>query len=327
MKRLRVPVLLGLFAVVALAIASAFVPWERYPVLDRIVDSAQRSLEKPLFRLGQVPLSPAFVIKAIFFVLVLTFVARRSRRLLRVYLLDRIAMEQGPKYALETAAEYMIVIAGLAIGLESAGVNLSSIALLGGALGIGVGFGLQPIVNNFVSGLVLLFEGPVKVGDRIEIAQLNGDVVKIGARSTWVRTNDNIIVVMPNSEFIVKPVVNWTATDRQVRFSLSVGVSYGSEPEQVRDILLRVASQNHDVLSVPSPDVIFRDFGDSSLNFDLRYWTIAQTQTPMILKSDLYFAIFRAFKEHGIEIPFPQRDLHLRGGSAILHVDSSAAEA
>jgi small-conductance mechanosensitive channel len=190
-------------------------------------------------------------------------------------------------------------------------------------LGIGVGFGLQPIVNNFVSGMVLLFEGPVRVGDRIELAQLNGDVIKIGARSTWVRTNDNIIVVMPNSEFVVKPVVNWTATDRQVRFSLSVGVGYGSDPEQVRNVLLRVAAQNPDVLSQPAPDVIFTEFGDSSLNFDLRFWTVAKVQTPVILKSDLYFAIFRVFKESGIEIPFPQRDLHLRSANAVLRIESN----
>jgi small-conductance mechanosensitive channel len=169
---------------------------------------------------------------------------------------------------------------------------------------------------------VLLLEGPVRVGDRVEIAQLNGDVIKIGARSTWVRTNDNIIVIMPNSEFIVKPVVNWTATDRQVRFSLSVGVSYGSDPEQVREILLGVAAQNPDVLAEPLPDVIFTEFGDSSLNFDLRYWTITKVQAPKILKSDLYFAVFRAFKESGIEVPFPQRDLHLRSASATLRIDS-----
>jgi small-conductance mechanosensitive channel len=132
---------------------------------------------------------------------------------------------------------------------------------------------------------------------------------------------------MPNSEFIIKPVVNWTATDHQVRFSLPVGVSYGSDPEQVRDLLLEVAAHNPHVLALPAPDVIFTEFGDSSLNFNLRYWTIAQVQTPMILKSDLYFAIFRAFKEHGIEIPFPQRDLHLRSDSAALRIESSSQNA
>jgi small-conductance mechanosensitive channel len=218
-----------------------------------------------------------------------------------------------------------VVIAGLAIGLQSAGIDLSSLALVGGALGIGVGFGLQSIVNNFVSGLILLFEGPIKVGDRVEVAALNGDVVKIGARSTWVRTNDNIIIVVPNSEFIVKPVINWTATDRQVRFALSLGVSYGSDPAEVREVLLRVARDNREVLPEPPPDVLFTGFGDSSLNFDLRFWTIARVQTPRILKSDLYFAIFQAFQERGIEIPFPQRDLHLRTAPALARFGLDAA--
>ena len=310
-------------ALLVVIVAVLTLPWERYPFFGRFVDNAQRSLGRTLLRVGSMPISVAFLVKAVIFLLLLTFFARRTRRWLRVYLLDRLAIEEGHKYVVETAVEYVIIITGLAIGLESAGLNLSSLALLGGALGIGVGFGLQPIVNNFVSGMVLLFEGPVRVGDRIELAQLNGDVIKIGARSTWVRTNDNIIVVMPNSEFVVKPVVNWTATDRQVRFSLSVGVGYGSDPEQVRNVLLRVAAQNPDVLSQPAPDVIFTEFGDSSLNFDLRFWTVAKVQTPVILKSDLYFAIFRVFKESGIEIPFPQRDLHLRSANAVLRIESN----
>lgn len=323
MKRSRVLAVVVIAAIVVI-LATTVVPWEQYPVFDRLLDTARRSFGRPLVQLGQVPITPAFLLKAIIFVLLLAFFARKSRRWFRAYLLDRLSIEEGHKYALETTTEYLIIVVGLVIGLEAAGVNLNSLALVGGALGIGVGFGLQAIVSNFVSGLVLLFEGPVKVGDRVEVAQLNGDVVKIGARSTWVRTNDNIIVIMPNSEFIVKPVVNWTATDRQVRFSLSVGVGYGSDPEQVRDLLLQVAMQNKKVLTLPAPDVIFTGFGDSSLNFDLRYWTIAEVQTPMILKSDLYFAIFRVFKEHDIEIPFPQRDLHLRSASAELRIDSNA---
>ncbi len=321
MKRSRL--LLAMAAIVlALVLGFTLVPWEQFPVFDQAVDGAKRALARPLFTIGQVAVSPEFLIKTFIFLLLLVFVARKSRRLLRVYVLDRFAMEEGHKYALETATEYLIFIAGLAVGLESAGINLNSLALVGGALGIGVGFGLQPIVNNFVSGLVLLFEGPVKVGDRVQIADLNGDVVRIGARSTWVRTNDNIIVVMPNSEFVIKPVINWTATDRQVRFSLPVGVSYGSDPQQVREVLLAVAAANPDVLNVPAPDVIFTDFGDSSLNFDLRVWSITKVQTPLILKSDLYFATFAAFKEHGIEIPFPQRDLHLRTAPAVIQIRS-----
>ncbi len=309
-----------------LILASLVVPWDRYPLVTRAFQSAQKTVSEPIFHLGKVPVSPALVIQAILFILLLAFVARRTRRVFRVYLLDRIEMQEGHKYALETTAEYLIVIAGLAVGLELAGVNLGSFAILGGALGVGVGFGLQSIANNFVSGLVLLFEGPVKVGDRVEIGELNGDVVKIGARSTWVRTNDNIIVIVPNSEFIVKPVVNWTATDRQVRFSLPVGTSYNSDPEEVRRVLIRVATENPDVLPEPPPDVIFTDYGDSSLNFELRFWTISRVQTPLMLKSDLYFAIFRSFKESGIEIPYPQRDIHVRTAAATLRVDPNEAE-
>jgi small-conductance mechanosensitive channel len=317
MKRSRILAAVAALVTI-LVLASVAIPWERFPVLNRVLDSAENSLSKPLLRLGHVSVSPAFLIKAVVFILLLALVARKSRRFFRTYLLDRLTMTEGHKYALETAAEYVIIIAGLAVGLQSAGIDLSSLALVGGALGIGVGFGLQSIVSNFVSGLVLLFEGPVKVGDRVQVADLNGDVVKIGARSTWVRTNENIIVVMPNSEFITKPVVNWTATDRQVRFSLPVGVSYDCDPEEVRAVLLGVAGENPDILPIPAPDVVFVGFGDSSLNFELRVWTVVQVQTPSILKSDLYFAVFRAFKEHGIEIPFPQRDLHLRTAPALL---------
>ena len=319
MKRSRLLLVLAALAV-ALVLGFALLPWDQFPILSRVVDGAKNVLGRPLFTVGPMAVSPAFLIKAIIFILLLIFIARKSRRLLRLYVLNRFSLEEGHKYALETATQYVVFIAGLAVGLESAGINLNSLALLGGALGIGVGFGLQPIVNNFVSGLVLLFEGPVKVGDRVQVADLNGDVIRIGARSTWVRTNDNIIVVVPNSEFIVKPVINWTATDRQVRFSLPVGVSYGSDPQQVREVLLAVAADNPDVLSSPTPDVIFTGFGDSSLDFDVRVWTVTKVQTPLILKSDLYFAIFDAFKKRGIEIPFPQRDLHLRTAPAAIQV-------
>jgi len=146
----------------------------------------------------------------------------------------------------------------------------------------------------------------------VEVGDTNGDVVRIAARSTWVRTNDNVVIIIPNSEFINSHVTNWTANDRQVRFPIPLGVSYGSDPEQVRAVLEEVARAHPDVLTDPPPEVIFTGFGDSSLDFELRVWTITRVQWPRILRSEIYFMIFKAFKEHGIEIPFPQRDLHLR---------------
>jgi small-conductance mechanosensitive channel len=195
--------------------------------------------------------------------------------------------------------------------LQSAGINLSTLSIMAGALGVGIGFGLQNITNNFVSGLVILFERPIKVGDRIEVGDITGDVIKISMRSTTIITNDNITVIIPNSDFITSTVINWSHNDRNVRFNVPVGVSYGSDPEKVKALLLKVADEEDAVLKKPAPDVIFTEFADSSLNFHLRVWTTSHTTRPKVLTSQLYFNIFKIFKENGIEIPFPQRDLHI----------------
>jgi small-conductance mechanosensitive channel len=184
--------------------------------------------------------------------------------------------------------------------------------VFGGAVGVGIGLGLQNVVSNFVAGLILLIEQPIRIGDRIEVKETFGDVVKIGARSTWIRTNDNIVIIVPNSDFINSAVTNWTANDPNVRIIIPVGVGYDSDPEKVRELLLQAASVHEDVLSEPRSDVIFTDYGDNSLNFSLRVWTSSRAHTPFVLKSDLYFALFKLFRENGIELPFPQRDLHIR---------------
>jgi len=205
----------------------------------------------------------------------------------------------------------MIVI-GFMIIFQSAGIDLSTITVLAGAMGVGIGFGLQNVTNNFVSGLIILFERPIKVGDRIEVGETAGDVVNISMRATTVVTNDNISVIVPNSDFISSRVINWSHNDRNVRFGVEVGVSYNEDPEKIKDILLSVADDNSAVLKNPKSDVIFTEFGDSSLNFNLRVWTTELIQKPHTLRSQLYFEIFKRFREEGIEIPFPQRDLHIK---------------
>jgi small-conductance mechanosensitive channel len=229
--------------------------------------------------------------------------------------LKRTSLNPGQQYAFAQIAAYLVFLFGLLIGLQWAGLNMSSLVILGGAVGIGVGFGLQNIANNFVSGIILLLERPIQVGDRVEVGDTHGDVVRIAARSTWIRTNDNVVIIIPNSEFINSHVTNWTANDRQVRFPIPLGVSYGSDPEVVRNVLMEVADNHPDVLNVPPPEILFTGFGDSSLNFELRVWTITRVQYPKELASELYFMIFKAFKEHGIAIPFPQRDLHVKSVS------------
>jgi small-conductance mechanosensitive channel len=299
-----------------------FAPLGTPRLADWIGKDLIRLWSQPYFVLGNMPITPAFLIKSFIFLILIILAARLSRRFVRSQILVHTSLDIGQKFALERGIGYMVFIIGLAIGLQSLGVNLSSLVVLGGAVGIGIGLGLQTVANNFTAGIILLIERSIKVGDRVEVGLLNGDVMRIGPRATWVRTNDNIVVVIPNSEFTEKPVINWTAEDRQIRFSVPVGVSYGSDPEKVRNILLDVAAGHPDVLSNPKPSVIFREFGDSSLNFELRVWTIHQVQTPQILRSDLYFLIFRAFHENGIEIPFPQRDLHLKSASAELKLRS-----
>lgn len=274
--------------------------------------TAWKLLSQPLFVLGTLSVTPLFLIKAVVFLVCLIVASRVGRNFLSTRILARTSIEPGLQYALQAGAGYAIFVFGLIVGLQSVGLNLSSLAFFTGIIGVGVGFGTQNIMNNFVSGLILLVERPIKVGDRIEVGDLNGDIVRIAARSTWVKTNDNVIIIVPNADFISNRVTNWTANDQRVRIRVPVGVGYDSDPAKVRDLLLEVARIREDVLQEPGPDVIFVGFGDSSLDFELRVWTTERLRTPQILKSELYFDIFRVMTEQKIELPFPQRDLHIR---------------
>lgn len=248
------------------------------------------------------------------FVFLLFFITGKFNKLLVNRILARYNLDIGIRQSIGTITRYILIILGLYVIITAAGIDLSAITVLFGALGVGIGFGLQNIVNNFISGLIILFERPIKVGDRIEVAGVNGDVVDISARSTTVVTNDNISIIVPNSEFISSTVINWSHNDRRIRFKFPVGVSYKEDPEKVKQLLLEVMHENDGVLNSPAPDVWFDEFGDSSLNFKMMVWTSKYVQRPDFLKSQLYYAIFSKFKQHNVEIPFPQRDLHVRSG-------------
>jgi len=320
----RILIVTGL-AVVAVAAGGLLAPRLLRGLIHLATGDIYRVLTQPYFHLGHLPVTLGFLIKAFAFLVALNVFARLIRQFLQKEILARTPWDEGQQYAVSRVSGYLIFVFGLVIGLQSLGVDLSSLVVLGGALGVGVGFGLQSIVNNFVSGLVLLVERPIRLGDRVEVGGTTGDVMRIGGRSTWIRTNDNEIIIVPNSEFVTTRVTNWTANDRSVRFSISVGVSYGSNPEQVRELLLDVAKKHPDVLAEPAPEVIFAAFGDSSLNFVLRVFSVNQVQTPLRLKSELYFSIFRIFAEHNIEIPFPQRDLHVRSIEAPITLARTAS--
>jgi small-conductance mechanosensitive channel len=273
-----------------------------------------------IFKIGGLEITPVFLLKAAAFLVLLIMGSKLLQRVLLSRVFKHLNIADSQKFALGRFTTYAIFFGGLFIGLQSLGVNLNSLVVFGGALGVGVGLGLQNVVANFVAGIILLVEQPIRIGDRVETKDTLGDVVRIAARSTWVRTNDNVVIIVPNSDFINNAVTNWTANDPEVRVNLPVGVAYSADPRKVREILLAAARAHPDVLPSPVPDVIFTGYGDNSINFQLRIWTETRSHTPLVLQSDLYFTLFEQFAEAGIELPFPQRDLHIRSADVPIAV-------
>jgi small-conductance mechanosensitive channel len=229
-------------------------------------------------------------------------------------------VQRGVQLALSRLVHYALVLVGFLIALGTLGVNFRNVTIIGGALGVGIGFGLQGIVNNFVSGLILLFERPIKVGDWVQLADQWGEIAKIGLRATVVRTFDRSEIVVPNADLVSNQVTNWTLTDRYMRIRLKVGVAYGSDVPLVMQTLKECALDNPMVVSNPLPQILFMEFGESSLDFELRIW-VNEIDNFVEVRSELNQEIDRRFRDSGIEIAFPQRDLHLRS------VDEPAASA
>jgi len=267
-----------------------------------------------LFNFGDTVFTTRSLLIMVVSLFLLFYITSHIRKLLVKRIFPRYDLNVGVSQSIATIIRYILVTVGLFVIFQTSGIDLSAIGLLVGALGIGIGFGLQNITNNFISGIIILFERPVKVGDRIEIEDLAGNIVNISARATTIITNDNIAVIVPNSDLVSNRVINWSHNDRNVRLNFPVGVSYKEDPEKIKNLLLEVAIANPGVLQKPPPDVLFDHFGDSSLEFNLRVWTDEYSDKPKVLKSQLYYAIFKKFKEHKVEIPFPQRDLHLKSG-------------
>lgn len=234
--------------------------------------------------------------------------------LLRIKILQITRMNRGLQEVILIVTRYGLISISVIIVLQAYGLNLSSLALIGSALGVGIGFGFQEIAKNFGSGLVLLFEGTIQVGDFIEVGDHLGTVERVGARSVVLQTLDRVSVIVPNSRLLTEEVINWSHRNTAARLHIPVGVAYGSDVEKVKFALLKAAEEHLEVLRNPQPQVFFTDFGDSSLNFELLVW-VANPSIQVRLKSDLYFSIEAILREQNIEIPFPQRDLHLRTGN------------
>ena len=280
--------------------------------LQHVVEDIVSFLNVPLFSIGAVSLTLWKVLYLIVLLALLYYLTSKLTKFIVYKLLAKSNIELGVRVATGSIVRYAILTVGFIVILQTAGINLSSLTILLGALGVGIGFGLQNITNNFVSGLIILFERPIKVGDRIEVSGITGNVVNVSMRATTIVTNDNISIIVPNSEFISGTVINWSHSDRVVRFRLPIGVSYNEDPERIRSILLDVARNCPGVLSDPEPSVQLREFSDSSIDFELRVWTTDYVDRPGRMNSILYFEIWKSFKEHGVEIPFPQRDVHIK---------------
>jgi len=274
-----------------------------------------RILDFTIFTTGGEEVTLWTIIYLLVFLFLLLYLSGKMKSWLVEKVLIKGKMDFGARQAFASIARYIVVAIGAVIILQTAGINLTTLHVLAGTVGIGIGFGLQNIASNFVSGLIILFERHIQTGDRIEVGSVEGDVVEINARSTTVVTNDNIAIIIPNSKFVTENVVNWSLTGKDVRFRVPVSVAYGSDLELVVKLLEEVARNNPDVLDDPPPAVRFLAFGDNGLLLELRIWSTTLTHRKAQLISDLNFAVHKKFQAHGIEMPYPQRDIHIRGGT------------
>src|SRR5438094_755570 len=243
------------------------------------------------------------------------WISSRTKRFLFNRFLVNSGLDRALQYAIAQIIANVVLVVGVLIVLENTGIHLGALAVFAGAVGVGVGFGLQNIASNFISGLVILAERPITIGDRVEVAGIAGQVQQIRARSTVIRTNDNIAMIVPNTKFIDSPVTNWTYGDPRVRFRIPVGVAYGSDIDRVCAALITAGESNPHVLRDPPPNVFLKGFGESAIHFELVVWSTEMSHRPSRFQSDLNFAIEKEFRQAGIEIPFPQRDLRIREGS------------
>ncbi len=268
-------------------------------------------LKTPLFQIQQNRVTLTSLLGAVLFVVGAFLVSRLIQGIFKRKLFPRLELVEGQQYTILRLTHYLIILIGLMIGLGWMGLDLSSFAFVAGLFSVGIGFGLQNIVSNFIAGIILLFEQPIKVGDRITVGEIHGDVYEINIRSTTVLTQDNIAIIVPNSDFINGKVTNWSYEDPTVRLHIPLRVAYGSDIDLVARLLLQAARSHVQVLKSPEPQVIFKAFGESALQFELEIW-VAQAKEGSQILSDLHHEIHRLFKKNGIDMPYPKQEIHLK---------------
>ncbi len=298
------------FRTIALAITILWIVFtlKGFMLYEPAVSRIGRILEADV-SIGAFSLSLGKVLTFIFIVWLSVKLAALVDFVLEVVVLQHFSLPVGVPQTISRISRYIVILAGVVVAFSAIGFDLGKTALVAGGLGVGIGFGLQNIVNNFVSGLILLFERPIRVGDTIEVGSASGVVEKIGMRATLIRTWRGPELVVPNAHLVSSDVLNWTLKRDRRRIEIPIGVDYESDPETVAQLLIDTANEHSEVLDHPKAECHFKGFGDSSLDFELRAW--ANAGNCARIESELRFAIRRALKEAGIEIPFPQRDVHV----------------
>ncbi len=279
--------------------------------IENIFDFIYEVLNFKLFTIAETHIS----LLTIIIMIVVIWVSAKLSKVVRNYfdksVFPRFNIEEGLRFSLSKFAGYLVIAIGVIIALQGFGIKLSALAVFAGVLGVGIGFGMQSITANIVSGIVILFERPIKEGDMVRLSNTFGQVLKINLRSSIIRTIYNEHLIVPNSDFINGVVENMSWGDIRLRLSVKVGVSYGTDPLLVQRALIEAANKTVNVMNNPEPTVLFRDFGDSSLNFELLAWIENPTQR-FTTESSIRFTIVQIFREYGITIPFPQHDVYIK---------------
>lgn len=284
--------------------------------INEILFQIKKIIFFPLFQINETSVNVVSIV--ILFIIVITFlqISKFLKTKILSTVLEKFGIDKGMQFTITRLVHYSIMFIGLVIGLQFVGINLSGLAVVLGFLSVGIGFGLQNITSNFIAGLILLFERPIKIGDRVTVGETEGEVMEINIRSTTISSLNNISIIVPNSEFIASRVTNWSHGDTKIRVDLPVGVSYNSDLDTVLRVLKEVGKNHPLTLKKPEPDVLLKNFGDSSWDMVLRVW-ILNPKGHHLFRSEINCEIVRKFRENNIEIPFPQRDLHLKSAAEL----------
>jgi small-conductance mechanosensitive channel len=276
-----------------------------------MLENTKRILEFTIFKIKDYEITVIDLFIVVFIIIGSRFLLWFIQKLLRKRVFSKGTIDEGRQFAFLQLIKYFVYLIAILFMLQTLGISISLLLAGSAALLVGIGLGLQQTFNDLVSGLILLFEGSVRVGDIIEINTLIGRVTAIGVRTSKVETRDNVTIIVPNSKFIVDNVINWSHNKKLTRFSIPLTTSYKSDPVLVKQTLLACIKQHRDVAEKPAALVRFQDFGENGIKFELLFWTYNVWRIES-LKSEIRFSIFKKFKENNIRIPYPQRDLHVR---------------